>query len=90
MKSNFLKLKDNKTEFLIFGSHQQLSKISIEHINVGDSSIASVSQARNLGIRRASNRQTKFMYNYWQAALAKDHVYEHLTNPPCHRGSVNP
>ena len=49
MKANFLKLNDDKTEFLLFGSHQQLSKINIEHINVGDSSIATVSQARNLG-----------------------------------------
>ena len=49
MKANFLKLNDDKTEFLLFGSHQQLSKINIEHINVGDSSIARVSQARNLG-----------------------------------------
>ena len=49
MKSNFLKLNDDKTEFLLFGSYQQLSKINIEHINVGDSSIASVSQAWNLG-----------------------------------------
>ena len=49
MKSNFLKLNDSKIEFLLFGFHQQLSKINIEHINVGDSSIASVSQARNLG-----------------------------------------
>ena len=32
MKSNFLKLNDDKTEFLPFCSHQQLSKINIEHI----------------------------------------------------------
>ena len=44
-----MKLNDDKTEFLLFGSHQHLSKINIEHINVGDSSIATVSQARNLG-----------------------------------------
>ena len=49
MKANFLKLNDDKTEFLLFGSHQQLSMVNIEHINVGDSSIAAVSQARNLG-----------------------------------------
>jgi hypothetical protein len=49
MNSNFLKLNDDKTEFLLFGSHQQLSKINIEHIHIGNSSIAPVSQARNLG-----------------------------------------
>ena len=40
--------------------------------------------------RRAWNRQTKFTYNYWQATLVNDQVFEHLTNPPCHRDSVNP
>ena len=49
MKSNFLKLNDEKTEFLLFGSHQQLSKINIDHIRIGDSPIAAVSKARNLG-----------------------------------------
>ena len=49
IKSNYLKLNDDKTEFLLFGSHQQLSKINTEHINVGDSSFATVSQAWNLG-----------------------------------------
>ena len=44
-----LKLNDEKTEFMLFGSHQQLSKISIDCIHIGDSSIASASQARNLG-----------------------------------------
>ena len=49
MKSNFLKLNDKKTEFMLFGSHQQFSKINIDCIHIGDSSIASASQARNLG-----------------------------------------
>ena len=49
MKSNFLKLNDEKTEFMLFGSHQQLSKINTDCIHIGDSSIASESKARNLG-----------------------------------------
>ena len=49
MKSNFLKLHDEKTEFMLFGSHQQLSKINIDCIHIGDSSIALASQALNLG-----------------------------------------
>ena len=35
MKSNFLKLND-KTEFMLFGSHHQLSKINIDFIHIGD------------------------------------------------------
>ena len=48
-RTSFLKLNDEKTEFMLFGSHQQLSKINIGCIHIGDSSIASASQARNLG-----------------------------------------
>ena len=43
MKSNFLKLNDEKTEYILFGSHQQLSKINIDCIHIGDSSVASAS-----------------------------------------------
>ena len=49
MQDNFLKLNDDKTEFMIFGSRQQLSKVSIPRINIGDSEITPVAQARNLG-----------------------------------------
>ena len=45
----FLKLNDDKTEFMLIGSRQQLSKLSIPHITIGDSEICPVSQARNLG-----------------------------------------
>ena len=37
MQDNFLKLNDDKTEFMIIGSRQQLSKVYIPHI--GDSEI---------------------------------------------------
>ena len=40
MKPNLLKLNDEKTEFMLFGSHQHLSRISIDCIHIGDSSIA--------------------------------------------------
>ena len=49
MKSNFLKLNDEKTEFMLSGSHQQLSKINIDCIHIGDSSIASASRCKNIG-----------------------------------------
>ena len=50
MRQNFLKLNDEKTEFLLFGSRQQLSKVSLPFITVGDSEITTSSQARNLGV----------------------------------------
>ena len=50
MRQNFLKLNDDKTEFLLFGSHQQLSKVCLPFITIGDSQITPSSQARNLGV----------------------------------------
>ena len=50
MRDNFLKLNDDKTEFMIIGSPQQLTKISIPFIKIGDHNICPVSQARNLGV----------------------------------------
>ena len=50
MRQNLLKLNDEKTEFLLFGSRQQLSKVSLPSITIGDSQITPSSQARNLGV----------------------------------------
>ena len=50
MKDNFLKLNDNKTEFVLFGSRQQLSKVHVPHITIGDSNISLAASARNLGV----------------------------------------
>ena len=50
MIRNFFKLNDEKTEFLLFGSRQQLSKVSLPFITIGVSQITPSSQARNLGV----------------------------------------
>ena len=50
MKENFLKLNDNKTKFVLFGSRQQLSKVHVPHITIGDSDISLAASARNLGV----------------------------------------
>jgi len=44
-----LKINDDKTEFLIIGSRQQLLKINPCHIRVGSTDIQPVSSLRNLG-----------------------------------------
>jgi hypothetical protein len=49
MKSNFLKLNDSKTEFLILGSHHQLAKVPPSSITIGDISVSTSSTARNIG-----------------------------------------
>ena len=50
MKSNYLKLNDNKTEFILFGSPVKLGKINVPHFRVGDSDIPPVDQVCNLGV----------------------------------------
>ena len=47
--NNDLKFNDDKTEFLIIGSSQQLEKLDNISIRVGDSDIHPVPLARNLG-----------------------------------------
>jgi hypothetical protein len=42
-------LNNDKTEFIIIGSCQQLAKVNIDSINVGASQISHVSTVRNLG-----------------------------------------
>ncbi len=49
MSQNFLKLNDDKTEFIIIGSHFQRSKVHIPHIRVGDVNITPGDSVRNLG-----------------------------------------
>ena len=49
MTEDQLMLNDDKTEFLIIGTGQQLSKVSIQSINVGQAEVSSVVSARNLG-----------------------------------------
>ena len=49
MRSNFLKLNDDKTEVLLIGSRQQLSKIALPGVTVGESLIAPATAVRELG-----------------------------------------
>ena len=49
MREDMLWLNDDKTEFLLIGSRQQLVKVSINNIKVGESDVAPVLSARNLG-----------------------------------------
>lgn len=49
MSMNRLKLNDEKTEFLLVGTGQQLAKLCVEPLAVGDHLIAPCKEARNLG-----------------------------------------
>ena len=50
MSNNFLKLNENKTEYMLIGSKRNLSKFSSDKIIVGNSEVKRVSQVRNLGV----------------------------------------
>ena len=49
MAMNMLKLNDDKTEFIIFGTHQQLKNIDHITIRIGGKNIVRIEHARNLG-----------------------------------------
>ena len=50
MLNNNLKLNDSKSEFLVIGTPQQISKISIDDVRVGSSNVIPSVTARNLGV----------------------------------------
>ena len=51
MNTNFLKLNEKKTEFIIFGSKTDISKVTEWTVTVGDSVILPSKSVRNIGAR---------------------------------------
>ena len=51
MKTNSLKLIDLKTEVIIFGSAEQLKKIKLQALRVGDCLVRVIHSVRNLGVQ---------------------------------------
>ena len=49
MRKDQLMLNDEKTEFLIIGTRQQLSTVSIHSIKIGQTEVSPVASVRNLG-----------------------------------------
>ena len=54
MEVNMIKLNDDKTEFIIFGTCQQLAKVSDLNIKIGSDIIPPVEHVRNLGYQMDS------------------------------------
>ena len=61
MESNGLKLNDSKSEFLVVGSQQMLSKVGSEtcKIRIGQSSVSPSKTVRNLGVMFDANMSLK-------------------------------
>ena len=51
MKTNSLKLNDSKTEVIVYGSAQQLSKFTLQSLRVGDCVVRVTDSVRNLGVQ---------------------------------------
>ena len=49
LTDNLLQLNDGKTEFLVIGSRDQLSRARVTELTIGDTAIPAVHSARNLG-----------------------------------------
>jgi hypothetical protein len=49
MASNFLKLNDDKTELIFLGTSKNLAKLSVNTVQIGDSTIESSKTVRNIG-----------------------------------------
>ena len=63
MLSDKLKTNDEKTEFMIIGTRQQLCKVNVDQLTVGDTSVAPDAVAKNLGTWLDSNRNLQVHIN---------------------------
>ena len=75
MISNMLMVNDSKTEFLIVGSKQQLERVNIPFIHVGEDQITPVTSVRNLGVIFDSNLKMDM-----HITKACQNAYYHLHN----------
>ena len=67
MLSNRLLINDSKTECIIIGSKQQLSKINIKEITVGESTIEPVEVVQSLGMWFDSHINYVDGYSHWKS-----------------------
>ena len=76
LAENHLKLNDEKTEFLVFGTKHMLSKMKKERsINIGESEIKCSESAKNIGAMLDSNLDMRSHVNHIARAC-----YLHLRN----------
>ena len=56
MKTNSLKLNDSKTEVIVYGSSQQLKKVTLQSLRVGDCVVRVTDSVRNLDVQFDAER----------------------------------
>ena len=55
MHENRLLMNETKTEFLLIGRKQQLARVNVDHVKVGNADIVPHSPVKNLGVWLDSN-----------------------------------
>ena len=55
MHENRLLMNETKTEFLLIGTKQHLTKVNVDHMKVGNADIVPHSPVKNLGVWLDSN-----------------------------------
>ena len=63
MQTYFLKFNDEKKEFIMFGTKQQLSKVPLTSITIGNDPMDSVNQVHNLGYHMDSELRNNIHIN---------------------------
>ena len=75
MAGNMLKLNEEKTEFIVFGTHQQIKKLHNITIRIGNTNITPVDHVRNLGFI-----MDKFCKNTWHINHLSSSLFQQLRN----------
>lgn len=67
MTGDKLKLNEDNTEVVLIGSRQQLAKLSLTHVKIGNVEVLPISGVRNLGVwldlHLQMNEHIKKLYN---------------------------
>ena len=84
MARNMLKLNEEKTEFVIFGTHQQLIKSQNITIRIGNTNITPVDHVRNLGFMMDMFCKNNRHINHLSSSL-----YQQLRNIQNIRGKLD-
>ena len=87
MRTNLLKLNDDKTEVMLIGTRQQLSKLPEVTVKIGNESINPTDTARNLGMywnktmttTTHINRLSSQLFNTLQAINKIRHLLDNDT-----------
>jgi len=84
MAANYLKLNDDKTEFIVIRSPHMLRKVTTSEITIGEHRILAVKQARNIGAEFDCNMNMEAQVNKtvqraWYKLYSLSKIRQYLT-----------